>query len=41
ANTGGALTGDTNNPLLYMGIGCTSLGLLFFLLYKNKKDTHN
>ncbi|MCI8541262.1 MAG: hypothetical protein HFE67_07090, partial [Erysipelotrichaceae bacterium] len=37
ANTGGALTGDTNNPLLYMGIGCTSLGILFFLISDSVK----
>ncbi|MCI8541611.1 MAG: hypothetical protein HFE67_08910, partial [Erysipelotrichaceae bacterium] len=38
ANTGGALTGDTSNPLLYVGIGFSSLGLLFYLLYKHKKE---
>ena len=39
ANTGGALTGDTSNPLLCMGITFSSLSLLFFLLYKcNRKS---
>ncbi|MCI8541623.1 MAG: hypothetical protein HFE67_08975, partial [Erysipelotrichaceae bacterium] len=38
-SVGGALTGDTSNPLLYMGIGFSSLSLLFFLLYKcNRKS---
>ncbi|MCI9313315.1 MAG: LPXTG cell wall anchor domain-containing protein, partial [Erysipelotrichaceae bacterium] len=37
-NVGGALTGDTSNSLLYMGIGCGSIGILFFLLYKHKKE---
>ncbi|MCI9312809.1 MAG: hypothetical protein HFE68_05525 [Erysipelotrichaceae bacterium] len=37
-NVGGALTGDTSNPLLYMGIGFSSLSILFFLMYKSKKD---
>ncbi|MCI8541614.1 MAG: LPXTG cell wall anchor domain-containing protein, partial [Erysipelotrichaceae bacterium] len=40
-NVGGALTGDTSNPLLYMGIGCGSIGILFFLLYKHKKEENN
>ncbi|MCI8541674.1 MAG: hypothetical protein HFE67_09235, partial [Erysipelotrichaceae bacterium] len=37
ANTGGALTGDTSNPLLYVGLGVGSFGILCFLFYKDKK----
>ncbi|MCI8541545.1 MAG: hypothetical protein HFE67_08580, partial [Erysipelotrichaceae bacterium] len=37
-NVGGALTGDTSNPLLHVSIACVSLGLFFFVLFKHKKD---
>ena len=37
-NVGGALTGDSSNPLLYMGIGFSSLSILLFIMYKRKKD---
>ena len=40
-NVGGALTGDTSNPLLYMGIGCGSVGILLFLIYKHKEKKAN
>lgn len=40
-NVGGALIGNTSNPLLYEGIECGSLGLLFYLLYKHKKETND
>ncbi|MCI8541676.1 MAG: hypothetical protein HFE67_09245, partial [Erysipelotrichaceae bacterium] len=40
-NVGGALTGDTSNPLLYMGIGCGSIGILLFLIYKHKEKKAN
>lgn len=40
ANTGGALTGDTSNSLLYMGIGFSSLSVLFFLIYKHKEENN-
>ncbi len=39
-NVGGALTGDTSKPLLYMGIGFSSLSILFFLLYKHKRENN-
>jgi len=35
-NTGGASTGDETNRLWYAGIGCSSLGVLFFLWFKRK-----
>ncbi|MCI9313277.1 MAG: hypothetical protein HFE68_07985, partial [Erysipelotrichaceae bacterium] len=37
ANTGGALTGDTSNPLLYVGLGVGSFSILCFLFYKQRK----
>jgi len=37
ANMGGALTGDTTNIMMYMGMGFMSLGQIFLLLFKRNK----
>ena len=38
ANMGGALTGDTTNMMMYMGLGCMSLGMMLFILFKRKQE---
>ncbi len=37
ANMGGALTGDTTNMMMYMGLGCMSIGMMLLILYKRKQ----
>ena len=36
-NMGGALTGDATNVMLYMGLGCMSLGMMLLVLFKRKQ----
>ncbi len=38
ANMGGALTGDTTNMMMYMGLGCISIGMMLLILYKRKQE---
>ncbi len=37
ANMGGALTGDSTNMMMYMGLGCMSIGMMLFILYKRRQ----
>lgn len=37
ADSGGALTGDTTNPAIYIGMGCVSMGLICWILFKQTK----
>ena len=37
-NMGGTLTGDTTNMMMYMGLGCMSLGMMLFILFKRKQE---
>ncbi len=37
-NMGGALTGDSSNAFMFIGMMFGSLGFIFFILYKSKED---
>lgn len=37
-NVGGALTGDTTNMMIYMGLGCMSIGMMLFIVFKRKQE---
>ena len=37
-HVGGALTGDTTNMMMYMELGCMSLGMMLFILFKRKQE---
>ena len=37
-NMGGALTGDTTNIMIYMGLCFTSLGIVFLIYYKRQSS---
>ena len=37
-NVGGALTGDTTNIMMYVGLGCISVGLMLFIVFKRKQE---
>ena len=37
-NMGGAVTGDTTNMMMYMGLGCMSIGMMLLILYKVKQE---
>ncbi len=39
ANVGGAMTGDTSNIMMYLGLGCGALGMLCFLCYKRNEQS--
>ena len=36
-SVGGALTGDTTNIMIYMGMGSMSIGMMLFILFKRKR----
>ena len=38
ANMGGALTGDTTNTMMYIGLGCMSIGIMLLVLYKREQE---
>ena len=37
-NVGGALTGDITNQMMYVGMGCISLGLICLVIFKKKQE---
>lgn len=37
-STGGALTGDTTNIMMYMGFGCMAMGMMLFIIFKKKQS---
>lgn len=39
-NVGGALTGDASNRLIYVGMGCVSLGLICLIRFKQKQKSN-
>ncbi len=37
-SVGGALTGDTTNIMMYMGVGCMAIGTMTYLIFKRKTE---
>ena len=37
-SVGGALTGDTTNMMIYMGMGSMSIGMMLLVVYKRKQE---